>query len=237
MKKLILSLFLLGSVFAVSFMAARWEKKTEKVVSRFNPVPFALKNQPFTIVITGFNNGATIAKTLNSLFSQNYDNYRLIYIDDASTDGSFELARDLIYESNHLLQATIVHNEEKLGEAVNLFRAVQACQDGEVVVVLRGEDWLSHEWVLQRLNAYYADPNLWLACGQHRDFPSYQLGPDRQFKTSHLKSFHASLLKKIGEADLLVSGYMDPMLEIAQDHAYFIPEILSIHDEVYKCGE
>ncbi len=256
MKQLVLFLFFALAVFAGSFTAARfYEKKispAEKNISAesFAPVAFALKNRPFTIIIVGFNNGATIEKTLSSVFSQNYENYRLIYIDDASDDGSFDLARDLIYESDHLTQVTLVHNESRLGNLANMVRAVQTCIDEEVVVVLPGEDWLAHEWVLQRLNAYYADPNLWVATGQSIDFPTYQLGASQDLKNgklrteipigSHLKSFYAGLFKKIRESDFIYSGnflpasaelaYMTPMLEMGKDHFHFIPEVLCINN-------
>lgn len=253
MKKVVLFLFVLGLVFAGSFTAARMvEKKSQDpekfaLEARFKPVEFALKNRPFTVVIVGVNNGASVAKTLASVFSQNYENYRVVYIDDASDDGSFDLARDLIYDSGHVIQVNLVHNEARLGNLANIFRAVQTCQDDEIVVVLQGEDWLAHEWVLQRLNAYYADPDLWLTYGQYRDFPTYQLGicheMDQRFRSqpltaSHLKTFYAGLFKKIREADFIYSGkflpvcaelaYMIPMLEMAKDHFHFIPEILYI---------
>lgn len=256
MKKIVLFLFLLGAVFAGSFFAARTldKKKQEPnrliAEGRFRPTPFSLKNHPFTIVITGVNNGAYVAKTLASVFSQNYENYRVIYIDDASDDGSYDLARDLVYDSSHLGQVTLVHNEERLGHLANLCRAVQTCKDDEIVVVLQGEDWLAHEWVLQRLNAYYADPDLWLTFGQYKDFPTYQLGICHEvkeakfrlqpFAASHLKTFYAGLFKQIRESDFICAGtflpvcsdlaYMTPMLEMAKDHFYFIPEILYIRN-------
>ena len=255
MKKLLLFLFVLLAAFAGSFVLTKkiGEKKAEallnmKVEGKFKPTPFAIKNHSFTIVVVGSNNGAHVAKTLSSVFAQNYENYRLIYIDDASNDGSHDLARDLIYDSHHLGQVTLVRNEERLGVLANISRAVQACADDEIVVVLQGEDWLAHEWVLQRLNTYYADPDLWLTYGQYRDYPTYQLGICHEFKeekfrtqpfaASHLKTFYAGLFKKIRESDFIFQGkylpacselaYMIPMLEMAKDHSHFIPEVLYI---------
>jgi glycosyltransferase involved in cell wall biosynthesis len=253
-KQFVLFLFLLGVVFAGSFTAVRMlDKKSAAspigaAQNRFQPTPFPLNNHPFAVVVVGSNNGAHVAKTLSSVFSQNYDNYRLIYIDDKSDDGSYDLARDLIYESEHLGIVTLVQNEEKLGNLANIFRAVQTCKDEEIVVVLNGEDWLAHEWVLQQLNAYYADPDLWLTYGQYRDFPTYQIGSCHELKevsfrqepftASHLKTFYAGLFKKIRESDFVYSGkflpacsdlaYMIPMLEMSKGHFHFIHEILYI---------
>lgn len=262
MKQLALFLIAAFALFAGSFAATRAyeKKKGEKEIfvrgTPFSPAAYPVENRPFTLIIVGYNNGATIEKTLSSVFSQNYENYRLIYIDDASDNGSFDLARDLLYESDRLTQTTLVRNEERLGVLANIFRAVQTCQDDEVVIVLQGEDWLAHEWVLQRLNAYYADPDLWLSFGQTIDFPTYQLTvyqdvKDQKFRVqpsvgAHLKTFYAGLFKKIRESDFIYSGsflpacaemaYMTPMLEMGKDHFHFIPEVLSVNNRnaVYK---
>lgn len=262
MKRLTIFLLLALVVFAGSFGAARIlhvkRDRGERLpeVNRFEPASFALVNRPFTLVIVGFNNGASVEKTLASVFSQNYENYRVIYIDDASDNGSFDLARDFVYGSDRLSQVTLVHNEERLGIMANIFRAVQTCQHEEIVVILQGEDWLAHEWVLQRLNAYYADPDLWIAAGQSIDFPTYQLSPfydlkDRKFRMqpsigSHLKTFYAGLFQKIRESDFIYAGkflpacselaYMIPMLEMGKDHFHFIPEVLCVNNgqAIYK---
>lgn len=255
MKSFAILLFFLVLSFGGAFMIAQHLEEKPKVVAKIEakaelPAPFTLENLPFTIVVVGTNNGATLAKTLSSVFSQNYENYRVIYIDDASDDGSYELARDLIYDNGHLGQVTLVKNETRLGGLANMKRAVDTLNEREIVVVLEGEDWLAHEWVLQRLNAYYADPDVWLTYGQYKDFPTYQLGICRPvegervraepFSSSHLMTFYAGLFKKVREADFLSGGkylsacpgmaYMMPMLEMAGAHAKFVSEILYIHN-------
>lgn len=262
MSRLVLFLFSIGVAIFGGFEAARWNpfKGTgpkgdgEKMLGTgFSPTPYPVKNKNFTVVVVGYNNGAYAQKTLDSLFRQNYSQFRLVYIDDASNDGSFELARDLIYDSDFMLETTVVRNEERLGVLANLVRAVEGCPDEEIVVVLEGEDWLAHEWVLQRLNAYYADPDLWLTYGQSREFPTFALGsalpvPEaawkekgfrgQPFAPGHLRTFYAGLFKKIKESDLIYQGkflpacsdlaYMLPMLEMAKDHFQCIPETLYI---------
>lgn len=257
MVKFLFFCLCLGGVFVGSYQLAERQKVLKKEIAvprvsegAFRPTPFPLKEHLFTIVIVGQNNGASVAKTLASVFSQVYESYKVIYIDDGSKDGSFDLARDLIYESEHLSKVTLVSNPERLGTLANICRAVQSCSDEEIVVVLHGEDWLAHEWVLQTLNRYYADPDLWITYGQYRDFPTYQLGishPVAQknwrkepFTASHLKTFYAGLFKKVRESDFIYTGkhlpacaelaYMIPMLEMAKDHSHFIDEILYIHN-------
>lgn len=253
MRKLALFFVLAFFVFAGSFMAARYVemKKEPPAPEVFATLP--LKFRPFTIVIVGRNNGATVEKTLSSVFSQAYENFRLVYIDDFSDDGSYEVARDAIYASEYLTQVTLVRNEERLGTLANVYRAVLSLPDEEIVVVLDGVDWLAHEWVLQKLNAYYDDPSLWISLAQGIDYPTYQLSPACELKAgrqlqkveSHLRSFYAGLFKKVRESDFVYSGtflpaaaelaYMAPMLEMAKDHFQFIPEVLSVNNrEIFK---
>lgn len=256
MQKIWLSIFLFAAIFAGAYTAARMRVKEKEPLlalsgeSRFKPAPFALQNRPFAIAIIGLNNGAYVEKTLASVFSQVYENYRVIYIDDGSKDGSFDLARDLIYDGGHLGQVTLVQNEESIGVLANVVRAVQSCKDDEIMVIVGGEDLLAHEWVLQRLNLYYADPDLWLTYGQYRDFPAYTLGSChpceeeklrlQPFAAAHLKTFYAALFKKVRESDFVLSGkflpscaemaYMIPMLELAKGHSHFIEETLYVRN-------
>ncbi len=249
MKKFALFLVLLSVVFVGSYSAAKgakldWKRRpgprVDRVDARFVPNPFPVQNRFFTVVIIGRNNGGSVEKTLASVFSQNYENYRVVYIDDASDDGSFDLASDLIADSGQSMRVAYVTNEERMGELANLSRAVETCGNDEIVVLLKGEDWLAHEWVLQRLNAYYADPDLWIAAGKYCEYPSYAIGGPiflsgdirKDLSVSpHLKTFYAGLFKKVQtpeEKNLGELDYMIPMLEMAGAHSFSIPEVLII---------
>jgi hypothetical protein len=267
MKKFILFLLLAFFAFGGSYFVSRQQGNKGNLVqesqtrkegeSRFKPNPFPLQNRFFTIVLIGMNRtnpGATLEKTFSSLFSQNYENYRIIYIDDASEDGSYDLAADLICESSQARRVTTVKNEKEIGFLANLIRAVETCEEEEIVVVMNGGDCLSHEWVLQRLNSYYSDPDLWMACGQYCTPPYFDKGVwefqpkvvrSEWTSSPHLKTFYAGLFKKIDRSDFLYRGkyltafseaaFMIPLFEMAGDHFRAIPEVLSIQaQEVFQ---
>lgn len=240
---LFFSLLFLASFF--SHRIGEGKKLLKEPPPLFEPAPYALKNRSFCVVVTAHNNGATLAKTIASITSQNYEPFRFIYVDDGSTDGSFDLARDLICESR--MPITLVRNEEKLGDLANIVRAVESCEEEEIVVLLRGEDVLAHEWVLQNLNLYYENPNLWLTCSQYRFFPSFEKGTSpASFPSPHLKSFYASLFRKIRDVDLRIGGkffpacaemaYMVPLMQLAKDHFYWLPDIhtLANQEAIFK---
>ena len=245
--------FALGRVYHQKRLSLH-ENQSSCIDNGFLPASFPARNRPFVVFICGYNNGAFLEKTIRSVFSQAYDNYRLIYIDDASNDRSDELARECISQNEFSSRAAFFHNEQKLGFLANLARAVQICKDDEIVVVLRGQDWLAHEWTLSTLNQYFADADLWLAYAQYIEFPSYRMGVSRGYQqtewqllrhapllANHLPVFYAALFKRIKDSDLLFQGaymldggelaLMLPMLEMAQDHFQFIPEVLSISNQ------
>ncbi len=246
MLKLLGGLLLLGVVFGGAFYLGKERRHSgiKEAETLFQPTLYPVINRSFAVVIVCHNNGAFVEKTLQSVFSQNYLDFRIFYIDDGSNDGSFELAQDLIYESGQLMRVTMIRNEERLGTVANLSRIIDTCPDSEIMVVMGGEDWLAHEWVLSRLNQYYADPDLWLTFGQYREYPEYSLGfchplvqdkPARNqpFTASHLKTFYAGLFRQIQPKDLIFDAdlaYMAPMLEMAKGHSMFIPEILYIEN-------
>lgn len=259
MRKALITTLFFSLVVVVSFGFGRvWSdrqafllQKEEEVNNGFKPTNYPIKQCSFVFFVCGYNNGAFVERTLRSLFSQAYDSYRLIYVDDASTDGSFEVAKDAIYASQELSRTTIIRNEERLGALANLVRAVETCRDDEILVLISDCDWLAHEWVLTTLNSYYADPDLWLAFARICEYPSYQSLAcsnytvrewkslrNAPFKAKQLISFYASLFQEIPQEDLMDQGsYFTaaidmaiglPMLELSEQHFQFLPEILAV---------
>jgi len=248
MKKYFHALVFLGIVFALFFyVGKKWRpsRVQEGEARAFSASIYPMINHSFVILIVGYNNGAWVEKTLESACRQNYSNFRIVYIDDGSEDGSFELVKDLAQENSLV---TLVHNEKKLGVLANYLQAISSFEPDDIVVVLKGEDWLAHEWVLSRLNQYYANPDLWITYGQSRLYPTYTMGNAKEFdrtlkvrsqpfSAGPLHSFYANLFQQIAEEDLgFFAGaelaYMLPMLEMADGHAVFVPEIFYIENQL-----
>lgn len=268
MNRLAISLLVIFGLFFAGYSLSRhrsdFEKFARSVSGRsykvldwgFRPIAYTIENRPFVVVVVAHNQGAWVDKTLDSIFSQRYNSFRMIFIDDASSDGSAEHAKGLIERSGHLVQTTFVQNETQLGTAANLLRAVESCREDEIVIAMEGSGRLAHEWVLERLNQYYADPDLWLAYGQYRQLPDFQIGHNQPFSAktwnesgvrghpnvaSRFVSFYASLFKKIVPADLMYNGkwiasseeffFLAPLFEMAKGHFHFISEVLYLTPE------
>jgi glycosyltransferase involved in cell wall biosynthesis len=216
-----------------------------------------IKEKKFVFVISSFNNAKYCEKNLNSILSQNYENFRVIYIDDASTDNTYSKVLQIAESFSDLSEIRILHNGKNLGSAYNVFKAVHSCNDDEIVCIVDGGDWLFDENVLQKLNNYYADPNVWLTYGQSINYPSCIRGDDSHIDsrvlmqglirrnsnmTWHMKTFYAGLFKKIRPEDFKYQGVftrvggdiaaMFAMIDLARNHTYYVDEVLYVYNTV-----
>ncbi len=218
--------------------------------------------KPFVIVTPSYNNHKWYELNLNSIFSQHYSNFRVIYIDDASSDGTGELVEEFVRKHNYQSKVSLIKNQNRKGAMANHYTAIHMCDPDEIVVSLDGDDWFTHNTVLKRLNQEYADPNVWLTYGQHA-YLSVGLGsiyqgvakalPDaviaengvRDYMvwiTSQLRTFYAGLFHKIKKEDLFYDGefvtvscdvaMMMPLLEMAGVHSRFIPDVLYVYNRI-----
>lgn len=207
--------------------------------------------KPFVIVIPSYNNEEWYYNNLLTAVSQNYSNYRIIYINDASRDNTLLGVQQfkLNFDKNNKIQ--LINNSERIGALANFYRAIYLCEPWEIVIMLDGDDWLPDENVLSYLNTIYQDPNVWITYGQYKEYPSNYLGIARELPsdiiknnsyrefdwvTSALRTFYASLFHKIKRADLMHEGkfyamawdlaIMFPTLEMGGDHSRFISKII-----------
>lgn len=209
-----------------------------------------VKKHSFVVVIPSYNNALYAKQNLESVLFQNYTNFRIIYINDASIDGTGEIAKEILAKSS--VPVEYIENEKNKGALANIYSAVFTCKNEEIVVVLDGDDFFAHFDVLARLNHYYQHPDVWMAYSQHLETKGSKLGISRPvsrrllkagksreiypFVFSHLRSFYAGLFKKIPLDRLLHHGrFFDvacdcaiffPMLDLAREHAFYLPEVL-----------
>jgi glycosyltransferase involved in cell wall biosynthesis len=213
------------------------------------------EQKPFVVIVPSYNNAIWAEKNLRSIFEQNYDNWRLVYIDDASTDATYQRTQELVAQYHQESRVTLIRNEKNLKAVENFYRAIHNCRDEEIVIFMDGDDWFAHEGVLETLNRYYANPTTWITYGNYIDYPTYQKGgcvrkiPRKVVKNnsyraylketknwpfSHLKTCYAGLFKKIKENDLKLNGRF---FEATYDQAFMLPMIEMAGDHVKLIDE
>lgn len=212
-------------------------------------------NTYFVVIVPSYNNEQWVERNLDSIFSQNYPHFRVIYINDASKDRTGELVQQYIKDHHLEDKCTYIENITNQGALYNLYHAIHSCDDKEVIVTVDGDDWLAHSQVLTRVSQEYQDPNIWITYGQFEWSTTHEKGCCEEYRkttidnnnfrrttwyASHLRTFYAKLFKLIKYKDLRHQGrffkvtwdlaMMFPMLEMAQERHRFIPDVLYVYN-------
>ncbi len=243
---------LLASIvfFAATYRTAN-SSRTKYVLADINNP----KEKAFVIVTPSYNNKEWCKRNLESILSQDYSNYRLIYIDDASTDGTGEIAREHIEKHKQSERTLFIQNKERIGALANFYQAIAHCDPREIVVEVDGDDWLANTQVLAYLNEVYQDPEVWVTYGQFVIYPTGQQGwaaavpqniskrnavREYRWLTTHLRTYYAGLFQKIEKQDLIYTGdffpmsgdlaRMFPIVEMAGSHCRYIPKVLYVYN-------
>lgn len=220
----------------------------------FSNYSFASKN--FVVVIPSYNNEKWCTWNISSVLNQDYENFKVIYINDCSTDKTQELVEDYVNNHKNKDKVKIINRENRLGALNNIYDAVQSCPNNSIIVTVDGDDALANKKVLSYLNSVYQDNNIWMTYGQYIEHPSKKLGLNKKFpediiknnafrkytwSASHLRTFYAWLFKKIDKNDLLIDGnffdvawdaaFLFPMLEMSSNkHFKFINKVLYLYN-------
>ena len=191
----------------------------------------------FVVIIPSYNNKNWYKRNLDSVFNQEYKNYRIIYVDDCSTDNTGHLVQEYAREKGKENKIIVIINEERTGATSNIYKAAHLCLPEEIIVSLDGDDWLANPFVLNHLNAIYQDPNVWLTYGQFQWWPKgvpgfcHTVPPhileetrirEYGWVTTALRTYYAGLYQKIKKEDLM---YEDKFVSMAGDLAIMFPMV------------
>lgn len=93
--------------------------------------------EPKISVIMGiYNCASTLIEALDSLYAQTYQNFKIILCDDASTDNTFQVAKEYAKKQNNII---LIRNEKNLKLAATLNRCLEYV-DTEYVARMDGDD-------------------------------------------------------------------------------------------------
>ena len=253
--------FLLQGVVIALLGFGSWKSyelyQQHKIVKNERKKTALLEEKPFVVIIPSYNNSPYCEKNVSSVLTQNYKNFRVIYIDDASNDDTGLKVEKIVAASPLKEKVCIIHNEQNKGALANLYDAIHTCKKEEIIVTVDGDDFLAHEQVLTKLNKVYSTTPTWMTYGNFLNYPSYTQKPvackpfpktvifNNSFRThewvsSHLRTFYAGLFQLVHKEDLLYQGkflpmgwdlaMMLPMLEMSGKHTYFIHDILYLYN-------
>lgn len=167
------------------------------------------------VITPVFNAEKWVDKCIRSITGQSYPNWECIIINDNSTDRTFDVIKQVIPKQFYK-NFKVINNTVNVGALKNIADGIaRISHDPEdVILLLDGDDWLSHEHVFTTINKYYTtDSNLWMTHGQYVTASDGRIGCNRplestqeyrkqNWRTSHLRTFKNHIWNKINPNDL-----------------------------------
>jgi glycosyltransferase involved in cell wall biosynthesis len=177
-----------------------------------------MNKNKFVFIIPSYNNELWYTKNLDSVFNQTYKKWRIIYVNDCSTDNTYDLVKKYINKEGYNNKTKIINNKKNYKQAYSRYIAYNICENDEIAVMLDGDDWLANNYVLEILNNYYNKNDIVCTYGSHQILINQQLTQipslvdynnkiikNNNFKylawntPVHLRTFKIFLLKTIPE--------------------------------------
>ena len=154
------------------------------------------------VIIPSYNNVEFFLNNIDSVIQQKYKNYRVLYIDDSSTDGSFDAVCEHLDSKNISFEKIIFSEDEDLsidentskfialvnsskkkirviknlkraGALANIYRGCMSTSDEEIIAMVDGDDSLHHKFVLKLVeHEYKKSKNVWMTHGRLIEIPS-----------------------------------------------------------------
>lgn len=168
------------------------------------------------IITPFYNPGEFLENCVSSLISQKYDNYTIIFIDDCSTDGSFD---KLPIDNDKVI---VIKNEVRKTALENIHDAIiNHCEPDDIVILVDGDDWLINNRTFSFINEFYEKNDCWVMYGQAvwtngREGLAREVDKEifinmrsNPFFVSHIRTFRAGLYQKIADQDPTFSCMKD----------------------------
>jgi len=217
----------------------------------------------FNIVVPFYNVEKWITRCIRSIRAQNYQNYKVVLVNDESDDNTIDVIKKEIKNDDRF---SLIHTEQRGGALNSTVRGIDYLKpaDEDVIIVLDGDDWFAGQRSLDTVNKTYVDNNCLMTYGSYIEYPSGMRGKfsrevpreilrnklfrESAWMTSHLRTFKYKLWRHIKKEDIVDSNgkiyamagdlpVMFPMLEMAEERSHFIKDIIHVYNRSNPLNE
>jgi lipopolysaccharide/colanic/teichoic acid biosynthesis glycosyltransferase/glycosyltransferase involved in cell wall biosynthesis len=168
----------LASCAAVAYHHAAYPLLLRLLAGNQTHTPPANAEPPsVAILVPAFQEARRITEKLRNLAALDYplDKFKIIVLCDGCTDSTAELARTqaLAFESQNV-SVEIVEHADNRGKVAVLNEAIAAA-DAQIVILTDVSSRVAPD-ALKKLTAWFADPDIGIACGRYQIAPNAQPG-------------------------------------------------------------
>ena len=123
------------------------------------------QNKKVSVIVPNYNYGRYIRKRIQSILRQTYPIYELIVLDDASTDGSAEMAKSIVLDlktQNPNIKVQFVGNQKNSGKAMMAWEKGLDLAKGDYIWIAEADDLCSPRF-LEEVMKGFDDPDVVLS--------------------------------------------------------------------------
>lgn len=188
-----------------------------------------------SVIIVNHNGIEFIQDVLSSVFSSSYKNFEVIFVDNASVDGSLELAKQ---KFSHNPKLRIVENQGSLGPAVGRNNGAKVAE-GKYLIFLDNDTKVDMNLIAELVNILENDNYIGLAQAKllrmntdnYYDCAGDYLGPfgflierSRQAKDSGQFDFITDILSAKSAASIIRRNVFDKISGFDEDYYMYLEE-------------
>jgi len=126
-------------------------------------------NKLISIIIVNYNGKKWIQKCLDSILSQTYKNFEIIFIDNASVDDSVEFVKNN-YKDDKI---KIIKSDKNLGFAGGNNLGINNCS-GDYILLLNNDTWIKDDF-LEKIFSFYKKNNFDVIAPYSKDYENKKI--------------------------------------------------------------
>ncbi len=163
----------------------------------------------------------SVGKHMNSIQSQTFQDFHHIIVEDASKGNN-------LHKKLHELKSgrtTIYKNKNNLGWLNNAIDyLVPSISDSEIVVVVDLDDWLSDNFVLQKISDIYRNSKAQLTFGSYIRSNEFNKKTKYPSKSDVIKTLHSSNIRKAPWVFSHLKTFKGNLLKLIKDESFRGPD-------------